>query len=246
MLERKIQILERREYFGSISGTRRAIDALLPTIRAASDEVLRDVYFARLAEKTGVPRETLERELGDVSSRSARSAAARNQLQRATTRRTEDTAPPPAHVMGPERNLLLLLLADDSWIERTVRELGPEDFRHPLYRAIFEGVLHRDTTAESEEWLGSLSPEAISTVEELRSDPEVAHLSAPEEFFQANLRQILARPYLERLSEIDREFNVTPPEQHIPLMQKKEKILRTMRERKLPLSEGMLRRPPAA
>ena len=38
VLERKIQILERRDLFRSISGVRRAVDALLPTVRAASDE----------------------------------------------------------------------------------------------------------------------------------------------------------------------------------------------------------------
>jgi DNA-binding transcriptional MerR regulator len=60
VLERKIQILERRDYFGSISGVRRAIDALLPSVRAASDEVLRGVYIARISEKTGVPVATIK------------------------------------------------------------------------------------------------------------------------------------------------------------------------------------------
>ncbi|HET7233987.1 MAG TPA: DNA primase, partial [Longimicrobium sp.] len=87
VLERKIQILERRNYFGSIKGTRQAIDSLLPTVRAAADEVLRGVYIQRISEKTGVPRETLEREAaqlpaherragtGDRRQRDARDAA---------------------------------------------------------------------------------------------------------------------------------------------------------------------------
>src|SRR5690606_5869554 len=36
VLERKIQILERRDLFRSIAGVRRAVDALLPTVRAAA------------------------------------------------------------------------------------------------------------------------------------------------------------------------------------------------------------------
>src|SRR5690606_4864289 len=35
LLERKIQILELRDYFSSIAGKRRAVDSLLPTVRAA-------------------------------------------------------------------------------------------------------------------------------------------------------------------------------------------------------------------
>ena len=36
VLERKIQILDRRDYFGYIPDTRRAVDALVPTVRAAA------------------------------------------------------------------------------------------------------------------------------------------------------------------------------------------------------------------
>src|SRR5690606_4480858 len=56
VLDRKLGILERRGLFASTSGTRRAIDALLPTLRAASDDVVRGVYVARVAEKTGVSK----------------------------------------------------------------------------------------------------------------------------------------------------------------------------------------------
>src|SRR5690606_27780071 len=72
VLERKIQILERRDYFDSIAGKRRAVDALLPTVRAAADEVLRGLYIARIAERTGIPVATIEREVGSDDGRSRR------------------------------------------------------------------------------------------------------------------------------------------------------------------------------
>src|SRR5207249_11027444 len=41
LLERKIQILERKGFFASLPGRRRALDRLLPTIRAARDPITR-------------------------------------------------------------------------------------------------------------------------------------------------------------------------------------------------------------
>ncbi|PYO64463.1 MAG: DNA primase, partial [Gemmatimonadetes bacterium] len=41
VLERKIQILDRKGFFGTLPGRRRALDRLLPTIRAATDPITR-------------------------------------------------------------------------------------------------------------------------------------------------------------------------------------------------------------
>jgi DNA primase len=49
VLERKIQILERKGFFASLPGRRRALDRLLPTIRAAADPITRDLYISRVA-----------------------------------------------------------------------------------------------------------------------------------------------------------------------------------------------------
>ncbi|HEV8398333.1 MAG TPA: DNA primase [Gemmatimonadales bacterium] len=63
VLERKIQILERKGFFGTLPGRRRALDRLLPTIRAAGDPITRDLYMSRVAEVTGVRKDVLEREV---------------------------------------------------------------------------------------------------------------------------------------------------------------------------------------
>ena len=63
VLDRKLQILEERDYFSSIEGTRSALDRLLPTIRCAADAALRDIYVTKVADKTGVRRKTLDEEL---------------------------------------------------------------------------------------------------------------------------------------------------------------------------------------
>jgi DNA primase len=231
ILERKIQILERRDYFRTIAGVRRAIDALLPTVRAASDEVTRGVYIARIAEKTGVPRETIEREVAQAPARDTRPQGKPERRHRAEGRRAEDFTVQQSS-LGPERNLLLLLLRDESWVERAANDLGPEDFRYPPYRAIFEELIHREGRHDGTgEWIQSLAAEVIPVVEALLGDPEGENLGSPERFYSETMRQMVARPYQERLSELQRQLTESNEEEALKLSQEKARILTEMRER---------------
>jgi DNA primase len=157
VLERKLRILEERDSFGSIEGTRDAVDRLLPTIRATLDPTLRDIYVSKVADRTGVRRETLEAELeggprGGIG-RDGRAAGTRPQREEAGRARRPDAPRSPRQNrpgptsysripgMGPERKLLLLLVKDRGWIDRAAERIGPTDFVEPAYRAIFEALL---------------------------------------------------------------------------------------------------------
>ena len=59
LLERKIQLLERKGWFEGVEHQREALDRLLPTIRAAADPITRDLYLKAVSERTGVSREVL-------------------------------------------------------------------------------------------------------------------------------------------------------------------------------------------
>lgn len=245
LLERKIQILERRDYFGSISGTRRAVDALLPTVRATSDDLLRGVYLGRIAEKTGIPRETLEREAVRESPRDVHSPRSpdRNQ-RRGQSRERGSGTPTQLRGMGPERNLVLLLLRDEAWVERAAQAVGPDDLHNPVYRRIYEGILHVEGERDADgAWLTTFPETIRPAVEELLGDPEAAHLDAPERFLDASIQHILARPFEERLAQIEREFGAASPEQQVILFREATEIRGTMRERGLPLKSGFLRIP---
>src|SRR5207245_2689852 len=100
VFERKIQILERRGVFGTLPGRRRALDGLLPTIRAAADPITRELYISRAAEVAGVRKDVLEQETGNEKREA--SAAPRFPVSR---------VPFPALPAGAEKALLLLLLA---------------------------------------------------------------------------------------------------------------------------------------
>lgn len=73
VFDRKVQLLQRAGWFNDLQHKRRALDRLLPTIRAASDPITRDLYLARAAEAAGVAREVLLQELHSMR-RSARTA----------------------------------------------------------------------------------------------------------------------------------------------------------------------------
>jgi DNA primase len=65
VLERKVHLLERKGWFATLAGRRKALDRLLPTIRAVRDPVTRDLYVARVAEAVGVAPSTVLREAED-------------------------------------------------------------------------------------------------------------------------------------------------------------------------------------
>ncbi len=140
VLDRKLQILEQRGFFADIEGVRHALDRLLPTVRAAADPALKDIYVARVAERTGVRRETIEQAL--TSDRPFSAQAVRTQPQRrvqpAVRRGSETPAPQRGPQRGSERQLILLLLRDASRIEPAGRVLLGSHFRDAVMREIFE------------------------------------------------------------------------------------------------------------
>jgi DNA primase len=244
VLERKIQILERSGYFDTIPKRRRAVDALLPTVRAAADEVLRDVYLNRVSERTGVSRSTLDHELAAVDARERRTTEVQERRRYRPGGRPEDV-PPGAGVPTPgaERNLLLLLLRDESWVERAAQVLSVDDFRNPAYAELYQAVVLAEGRREGNAWLDELSPDAQRVAEELRDNPEGAQLAAPELFFEANLKRLQVRPFEERLAGIQRQLGVATPEEQLPLLLEWNEVLQSMREQGLPLRPGLLKPP---
>ncbi len=201
VLDRKLQILEEHDHFGSIEQTRAAIDRLLPTLRAVKDPTLRDIYVAKVSERTGVRRDTLEGELARVVPPHA---------PRRVARRRDHRRPPVASVpeMGPERELLLLMTKGRDWIERVGERLGPEDFVDVRYRAVFESLLaDHDLTHPPEKMV----PEAARVLEESLADP--TELSRAHRVFEESLGKILSTLLQERLDAVDHLLQNTLDEQ---------------------------------
>lgn len=243
-LERKLQILERRGYLESIDGRRRAVDALLPTLRSVSDPALRDLYISRAAERTGVRRETLVHEL-------ARAAAPRGAGPgRPRARAPRDEAPregatrPDSGGRAAERNLLLLFLRDPSYVERALGAgLVPEHFRDerlaPVARILLSPGAKDSGEGDRDGQEGGGTPSGLDGPEQevLREiEADATELTHPEDIFEHSLRRVLYRTRLERLEEIDRELELAEAEQARELLREKEALARELREARVPVS----------
>ncbi|MCC6241199.1 MAG: DNA primase [Gemmatimonadaceae bacterium] len=86
LFDRQVQILERRGWFADLRHRRRAIDSLLPTIRAARDPLTRDLYLARLADVSQLDKATLASEADEPPAAGSRGGVRRSQ---------SDEPPPP-------------------------------------------------------------------------------------------------------------------------------------------------------
>ncbi|MFW5947430.1 MAG: DNA primase [Gemmatimonadota bacterium] len=186
VLERKFQILEERGYFEDVEGIRKALDGLLPTLRAAQDATLRDIYVDRVAKRTGVRRETLEREIRAAAPSPGRAVAERR-----------DPTPSAPHRDSTERLLLLLLVRDPGRIEEVVDRVHPDELRDPAHRALFEALLEHGARALTEL---ELEPGPRSALEELLGDG--TELSDPDRSFREVAGMIRLRSLLDRLDEL--------------------------------------------
>lgn len=187
VLEKKLQMLEERGFFGDIDGQRRALDRLLPTIRATIDPALRDIYIARAAERTGVRRETLEHEI-EAGDGGGRWRPARPRTDRAPARRAEPATGAGLPPSAAERYLLLLLLRDPARIEQARARVSPPDLRDPANRELYEALL--DATDPSAD-LSGLSAVAALRRSELERDPtEVEDADHTFEDVVAEIREV--------------------------------------------------------
>ena len=216
VMERKLQLLDRRGLFTSIRGTRRAIDVLLPTVRAAKDQVLRGVYLKRVSDRTGVPVETLEREAAEAPElpRTFAQVHAERRRQDAYARREGDGARPGARPvpgvarvrMGAERNLLMMMFHSERWVEECAKFVGPDDFQDPDYRRLFRVLIETEGRRDGEgRWLLEFPEDLGGDVESIRHDTEHHDWTGAAAFFAENMDRILARPVERQFREVKRD-----------------------------------------
>ncbi len=232
VLDRKFQILEERDYFSSIERTRGAVDRLLPTLRAAKDPALRDIYVAKVAERTGVRRETLDAELEKRDTR----ASVRPRV------RTGPALPPRGSGqsvdLGAERKLLLLLVQFRDYVDLAAERLGPEEFSDPALRAVFQALVEDPELALSTPGMDQTVAERL---EELLGDPE--RLSEASRVFEDTVGQIKEGQLGARADRLraDMTSETDPSKQQI-IAQELEEIARLRREMKTDWRPAMRRR----
>lgn len=140
LLERKIQELERRGYFSDMEKRREALDKLLPTIRATSDPIQKELYLSRVAERTGVKKEVLEHEAANMKGPPERVGpdSPSSLASVGTTRPAAEPAPIQRSALAAsEKHVLRLMVASDEWRTRASEVVQGEWFDHPASRELF-------------------------------------------------------------------------------------------------------------
>ena len=204
VFDRKIQLLERAGMFSELQKKRRALDRLLPTVRAASDEIMRDLYIARASEVSGVAREVLERELKGrpTPGVAAASPPAPRISPVAKVRRGERRAQHNERGASAERELVRAMLFNRSRVEQLAEKLSPKTFRDSQYRAIYRALIGAGPESTIEEVTANLDEDTIETVEGILAEGAV-HLDS-ERTINDSFASLRARDLDQRAAELDR------------------------------------------
>jgi DNA primase len=232
VFDRKIQILDRAGWFGELQKKRRALDRLLPTIRATSDEIMRDLYIGRASEVTGVDRTILLREL---TSRQPQPVTAPRIVERETLPmapairgRTSDRREPRRDAgTSAERELVRVMLAQRSQVENIAERVGPDSFRNQDLRAIFAALLEVGENATLEELAVKLDSSAIALAEELLQESEAVVDAA--RIIDDSVTKLNVRTIEERLLEIDGLLSLANSREKDELEEEKRKLVVQMR-----------------
>ncbi len=245
VFDRKVQILQRGGWFADLHRRRRAIDYLLPTIRATTDAILRGMYIARAAEVSGVDARVLETEAGTMGEPRGRSIGATPRRDappppREESRPVRPRAPrPPQRAVGEglsaERELIRAMLKQRSLVERLTERVGPDSFQEPRYREIFATLLHPGPDSTVQELADAMTPPAVEMMQSLLGEPDA--IQDLDRTVEHSLARLDERQLARRNREIDRLISMAAAGEKDQLMQEKESNrreitrLRELRER---------------
>ena len=232
VFERKIQLLERAGMFAELHKKRRALDRLLPTVRATSDEIMRDLYITRASEVSGVAREVLVRELsGKAAPSSPRNAQpAPQEIAPAPRVRRAEKRAGAQHVergASAERELIRAMLFLRTRVEQITERLGQESFREPQYRSIYLALIASGPDASLEEVSAHLDEDSIATVEEIVA--EGSYQIDPERTISDSLATLRARDLDRRAAELDRIIPLAEGVQKDRLIAEKDEIRKELK-----------------
>jgi DNA primase len=231
IFDRKIQLLERGGWFSELQRKRRALDRLLPTLRATSDEIMRDLYMSRASEVTGVAREVLERELRGKAprgQREERSISAPPPLAARTRQSGGERRPRPSEAgASAERELVRAMLLSPARVESIAEKVGPESFRDAQYRSIYESLIECGPDASLEEITAGLDEVTTETAQELVADPHPQVDAART--IGDSIAGLRAREISERLTEIDRLFSLASEPEKDAMILEKQELMKEMR-----------------
>ncbi|HJU68941.1 MAG TPA: DNA primase [Gemmatimonadaceae bacterium] len=240
VFERKVQLLDRAGWFADLSRKRRALDRLLPTIRATADALTRDMYLTRASEAAGVAKDLLAREVEAT----AAGARGRTRYSGPPPGREEREAPPSvdepsrartrdrrtrdrrnrARGESAERELVRVMLHERGEVDGLAERVDPAEFRNAELREIFQVLVHLGEGVTIEELSSALTPAAVEEMQELLEEPDA--LVDMRRTIDDSLAALRVREMESRLAEIDRLLPLAAGEEKDVLIVEKIKLRR--------------------
>jgi len=220
-LERKIQILDRKAFFSSLPGRRRALDRLLPTIRAAKDPITRELYLSRASEAAGVRKDVLEREVATRGAGSGERYPPMRSEGAVSAGGNRSPLPAPSLPASAEKALLLLLLEGEPWKSRVIEAVDPEELEFPPYRAVFESV--------ADDAVLALDDTSARAYEQLKAEGLGAR--DPNEMYELAVNWMEARRLERQLEQLDDQLPFESPDRQASLIAEKRRVFDELRKR---------------
>lgn len=253
VFDRKVQLLERGGWFADLQRKRRALDALMPTIRSTKDQITQELYIARASAAAGVDRSVLVHELAVVSSGSGRGARPRPPAP--LPRDRDPDAPPPPRALGPyrgsspessaERDVLRVMLLHPSYIEEIIERIGRLDddagshpeveieeydprgaLRDPVFRSIYDAIAERGAEVSAEQLAEALDEMAVGVIDALLAEPGA--VIDPRATIDGALRLLKERLMQDKLGELERMTPLASGAEKDALLRESETIRREL------------------
>ncbi|MFN2397938.1 MAG: DNA primase [Gemmatimonadaceae bacterium] len=232
VFERKIQELERAGYFADLRKKRQAIDRLLPTIRAASDSITRDMYLGRASEVTGISRDVLEREARAIGPESIPDppAAPRREIRAPDAGGPRPVQPRRKAVSGEaaERELIRVMLHSRMEIDGVAERIGADDFRDPRYREIYEALVASGGERAIEEVASGLSADTSHVLQGLLAEPDA--IVDARRTIEGSISALRVRELSEGMKDIDRTLPLAVGADKDELIGDKVRLLKQVQE----------------
>jgi len=213
VLERKLQLLERKGWLGSLAGRRRALDRLVPTIQAASDSVTRDLYVARTAEALGVSRESV---LHEARPRRPAERVDYRESSRALAGESQGTR---RHRPSPERDLLRVMLHAPEWRGRVKESLPAVEYIHEPEQELIGLLADAGEEAGSGEFVDLVDGEARTVLLELLQ--QGLGEENVDAIVEGAIRRLENRSLAQKKRAVARQIAVASEEEKIELLKQK-------------------------
>ncbi|MEO7711509.1 MAG: DNA primase [Gemmatimonadaceae bacterium] len=219
VFERKIQLLDRGGWFADLRKKRQALDRLLPTLRATSDPLTRDLYLGHASSAAGVTRDLLERELttpsrGRAGAGNRSSTPPPRDVAPLEERGQPGSAPDVARMrrgerrrvggertLAAERELARVLLHRPAYFEQVIERVGAESFRDAELRQIIAAMVAEGPDAGFDVLASTLSGDAVVVMQDLLE--ETGGLEHADEAVAGSLAAIHKGTLARRMEEID-------------------------------------------